>query len=109
MMLLQIYFDVAPERCDDFEEMYREVYVPALQVQRGYLRSNLLRVFPPAIAGEIDASPTEYNYTMELVFDTEANRRRWVASPEHQAAFPVASSLARAVAWRGYDIVGYDG
>lgn len=108
-MLLQIYFDVALERCEDFEEMYREVYVPALQVQQGYMRSNLLRVFPPAIADEIGAASTEYNYTMELVFDTEENRRRWAASPEHQSAFPIASGMARAVAWCGYDIVGYDG
>ena len=80
MMLLQIFFDVAPERAAEFEQMYREAYVPALQVQQGYLRSNLLRVFTPAMANEIGAAPTEYNFTMQLVFDTEVNRRRWAAS-----------------------------
>jgi len=109
MMLLQIFFDVTPERADEFEQMYREVYVPALQVQQGYVRSDLIRVFPPPVAREIEAAPTEYNYTIELVFDTEVNRRRWAASPEHQVAWPVASGMARSVAWRGYDVVGYDG
>ena len=109
MMLLQIFFDVAPERAAEFEQMYREVYVPALQAQQGYMRSNLLRVFPPPVSREIDAAPTEYNYTMQLVFDTEVNRRRWAASSEHGVAWAAASGLARSVAWRGYDVVGYDG
>jgi hypothetical protein len=109
MMLLQIFFDVAPERAAEFEQMYREVYVPALQVQQGYLRSNLLRVFAPAMANEIGAAPTECNFTMQLVFDTEVNRRRWAASPEHVVAWAAASGMAKSVAWRGYDMVGYDG
>ena len=106
MMLLQIYFDVAAEGTDDFERMYAESYVPALTVQQGYLASTLLRVFPEPIASEIQAAPTEFCYQMELVFDTEANRRKWVASEEHQAIWPVAASMARKVAWRGYDVIG---
>jgi antibiotic biosynthesis monooxygenase (ABM) superfamily enzyme len=108
MMQLQIYFDVAVERAQDFERMYRETYVPALRKQQGYIRSTLLRLFPPAISAEIEAAATEFNYQIELVFDTEANRRRWVASPEHQAAWPLASGMARSVAWRGFDVAGDD-
>ncbi len=108
MMLLQIYFEVDPSRAGDFEAMYAEVYIPALRKQAGYVRSALLRVFPEDLAQDIEAAPTTYNYQMELVFDTEANRRRWVASPEHQAAWPKAAALARAVSHRGYDIAGED-
>ena len=108
MMLLQIYFEVAPEKESDFQSMYTRTYVPALRQQRGYLASKLLRLFPPEIAGEIQAAGTEFNYQMELIFDTEENRRRWVDSKEHSAAWPEAESLSQSVAWRGYDIAGDD-
>lgn len=108
MMLLQIYFDIPAGREADFERLYREVYAPALRKQAGYRGSQLLRLFPPDVAREIDAAPAEHTYQMELVFDTEENRRRWAASPEHQVAWPQASGMALRVAWRGYDIAAGD-
>jgi antibiotic biosynthesis monooxygenase (ABM) superfamily enzyme len=108
MILLQIHFDVAEDRAAAFERMYRDIYIPALRKQTGYVRSSLLRLFPLQAAREIEAAPTEYNYQMELVFDTEENRRHWAASPEHQVAWPLASGMARQVAWRGYDWAAAD-
>jgi antibiotic biosynthesis monooxygenase (ABM) superfamily enzyme len=108
MMQLQITFDIPAGREADFERLYREVYAPALRKQAGYLRSRLLRLFPPAVAREIEAAPADHTYQMELVFDTEENRRRWAASPEHQVAWPQAAGMARRVAWRGYDIAAED-
>ena len=107
-MLLEIYFKVSKKRAADFEKMYVQSYVPALRKQQGYLRSKLLRVFPEKVAREIDAAPTEFNYQMELVFDTEENRRKWVASKEHMKAWPHASDMAEEFAWRGFDVVGVD-
>ena len=107
-ILLQIYFKVAKERASDFEKMFAESYVPALRKQHGYIRSALLRLFPENLSKEIEATETEFNYQMELVFDTEENRRKWVASREHATAWPLASGMAKRVAWRGYDVVGTD-
>ena len=107
-MLLQIYFRVSEENGQAFEDMFRDVYVPAMQVQEGYIGSRLLRLFPPEIHQEINARDTEFNYQMNLVFDTEENRRKWAASEEHSVAFPKAQSLAEDVAWRAYDVAGED-
>ena len=107
-ILLQIYFQVAPERAVEFEKMFSESYVPAMRKQKGYLRSGLLRLFASGVAQEIEAAPTEFNYQMELVFDTEENRRKWVASKEHAVAWPHASGMAKKVAWRGFDVVETD-
>ena len=76
--------------------------------QQGYIRSALLRLFPQRVAWEIEAAETEFNYQMELVFDTENNRRKWVDSKEHAKAWPLASGMAEQFAWRGYDVVGSD-
>ncbi|MCL4236979.1 MAG: hypothetical protein KJ047_01920 [Anaerolineae bacterium] len=108
MMLLQIYFEIDTLKQAEFEAMYTAVYVPALRQQQGYIRSSLLRIFPADLAQEIGAAPTQFEYQLELVFDTEENRRRWVASPEHQRAWPQAAALARSVAHRAYVIAGDD-
>ncbi|HEY3291291.1 MAG TPA: hypothetical protein VGK87_14275 [Anaerolineae bacterium] len=108
MMVLQIYFNVSAEYAEAFERMYADVYAPALRKQQGYVSSRCIRVFAPAVSQEIGAEPTSFNYQLELVFDTEANRRLWAASDEHTHAWPLATALAQSVTWRGYDIVGSD-
>lgn len=108
MILLQIYFEISKEKENDFEQMYSESYVPALQKQPGYIESKLLKLFPSEVSEEIEAAYTEFNYQMELVFDTEENRRRWVKSKEHSVVWPLAENMAQKVAWRGFNIVESD-
>jgi mannose-6-phosphate isomerase-like protein (cupin superfamily) len=105
---LQMDFVVPKENAEAFEKMYYSIYVPAMTVQQGYLSSKLLRFFPENISKEIQAEPTTYNYQIQISFDTEENRRKWVASKEHQIAWPAASGLAKEYKWRGYDVMGDD-
>ena len=107
-IVLQMDFVVARENREAFEKMYSSLYVPAMTVQQGYLGSKMLRLFPDNIAKEIQAEPTTYNYQIQISFDTEEARRKWVASPQHQVAWPAASALAKEYKWRGYDVVGDD-
>jgi mannose-6-phosphate isomerase-like protein (cupin superfamily) len=108
-MVLQMDFVVAKENAEAFEKMYTSVYVPAMTVQQGYLGSKLLRLFPETIEKEIQGEPSTYNYQLQISFDTEENRRKWVASKEHvQTAWPAASKLAKSYKWRGYDVMGDD-
>lgn len=105
---LQMDFIVTKENSEAFEKMYHSIYVPAMTVQKGYLWSKLLRLFPADISKSIEAEPTEYNYSIQIAFDTEENRRKWVASDQHKIAWPAASKLAKAFKWRGYDVAGED-
>ncbi len=107
-MVLQMDFVVEKENAKAFEEMYYSIYVPAMVVQDGYLSSKLLRLFPDDLAKEIQAEPTTYNYQIHISFDTEENRRKWVASDQHQIAWPAASGLAKEFKWRGYHVMGDD-
>ena len=79
-MALQMDFVVPKENAEAFEKMYTSVYVPAMTVQQGYLGSKLLRVFPENVEKEIQGEATAYNYQIQISFDTEENRRKWVAS-----------------------------
>lgn len=107
-IVLQMDFVVPKENAEAFEKMYHSIYVPAMTVQTGYVGSKLLRLFPEDIAKAIEAESTTYNYSIQISFDTEENRRKWVASPQHQIAWPAASSLAKEYKWRGYDVMGDD-
>lgn len=108
MMKLQMFFQVTSEKIEAFEKMYKDTYVPALRKQEGYIESMLLRIFPPDISREISAAATDFNYEIELIFDTEEHRRKWVQSPDHIKAWPVATSLVKSYQWNGYDITGFD-
>ena len=107
-MALQMDFVVPKENAEAFEKMYSSIYVPAMTVQEGYLGSKLLRLFPDNIEKEIQGEPTTYNYQIQISFDTEENRRKWVASEQHKIAWPAASGLAKEFKWRGYDVMGDD-
>ena len=107
-MSLQMDFVVTKENAEAFEKMYTSIYVPAMTVQKGYLWSKLLRLYPENTAKEIQAEPTTYNYQVQIAFATEEDRRKWVASPQHLIAWPAATSLAKEFKWRGYNVVGDD-
>jgi mannose-6-phosphate isomerase-like protein (cupin superfamily) len=107
-IVLQMDFVVPKENAEAFEKMYHSIYVPAMRVQSGYVGSKCLRLFSEEAAKSIQAEPTTYNYQIQISFDTEENRQKWVASPQHQIAWPAASSLVKEFKWRGYDVMGDD-
>ena len=107
-MVLEMDFVVEKKNAQAFEEMYYSIYVPAMIVQDGYLSSKLLRLYSPDQAKEIEAEPTTYNYQILISFETEEKRRNWVASDQHQIAWPAATSLAKEFKWRGYFVMGDD-
>jgi len=102
-------FVVTKEKSKAFEKMYSSIYVPAMRVQKGYLGSKLIRLFPDNYEKEILAEPSTNNYQMQIYFASEEDRKHWVASPQHvKTAWPSAQALSKTVKWRGYDVVGDD-
>jgi len=106
MILFQLYFEVAEPKRAAFERAYAEVFAPALRKQVGFQNSKLLRLYGSAASSEIAAAPTELNYQINFEFDSEASRRRWAASADHDAAWPKFSAIAKKAVWRGYDVIG---
>ena len=105
MITLQIKYRVAAERRASFEDMMRRVYPAALAPQKGFVDSRLLRLFDAAVLAEIEATVELYDYQLELTFETEKDRRAWVASPEHDPAFEQVKTYTTDIVHCGWDVV----
>jgi heme-degrading monooxygenase HmoA len=105
MILFQLYFEVAPEKAQEFESTFREVFLPALSSQQGFKSARLFRTYSAAITEEIGARSDEFNYQCNFIFESEELRRRWAKSEIHDVAWPKLESFCRKVGWRGYDVL----
>jgi heme-degrading monooxygenase HmoA len=105
MINLQIKYVVKSGDSDAFEKMIARVYAPALAKQRGFAGYRLLREYSETERKKIEATSDGYNFILELIFETEQLRIKWVESPEHDPAFEEAKKLANPIAHNGYHVV----
>ena len=105
MILFELHFQVDPQKRADFEQAYAEIFAPAISKQLGFQSLKLLRLYAPEQLAEIEASSTEYEYQISFTFESEAARRVWATSPDHDVAWPKLSALTKKFFWRGYDLL----
>ena len=105
MILFELHFQVDPQKSEEFEQVYARVFAPAISKQKGFESLRLLRLYSPSIVAEIEAAPTEYDYQINFTFESEAARRAWAASADHEEAWPQLSGLATKFFWRGFDLL----
>jgi heme-degrading monooxygenase HmoA len=94
MIELHIYLEPFDGKEKALESLYRGEYVPAIKIQEGFQRTALLK--------KRDALR---EYQIDITFDTEDLRLKWVASKEHQATWPKITALCQRVSWEGFDAV----
>ena len=94
MIELHIFLEPVSGNEEKLEAAFREAFVPAISVQEGFRRVAMLKV-----------KDAMRKYQIDLAFETEELRLKWVASKEHQDAFPKLAVLCQQVTWAGYDII----
>lgn len=105
MIMFQLSFEVSEDKRAAFEETYHTVFEPALSRQEGFLGATFTRLYAPAVVAEINAAPSEFNYQVVFRFESEAKRRVWATSPDHDVAWPKLSALTSRAVWRGWDVL----
>jgi heme-degrading monooxygenase HmoA len=105
MINLQIKYVVSSANVSAFETMIGTIYSQALAKQQGFAGYRLLREYSEEERRKIDASSDGYNFILELIFESEALRIKWVESPEHDPAFEQAKTLAHPITHNGYHVV----
>ncbi len=94
MIELKIYVEPFAGKEKELETTFQEVFVPAISVQEGFVRVALLK-----------ARDAFREYQISLVFESEELRLKWVASKEHQDAFPKIAVLCGRMSWSGFDVI----
>ena len=92
MIELHIYMEPLAEKEEEFVTMYRAEYVPGIRIQEGFRRTTLLK--------KRDALR---EYQIDIAFDTEELRMKWVVSREHTDIWPRMAALCRRASWVGFD------
>jgi heme-degrading monooxygenase HmoA len=94
MIELHIYLEPHDGKESDLESLYWSGYVPGIKIQEGFQRSTLLK--------KRDALRA---YQINITFDSEALRLKWVDSQEHQEVWPKVAALCGQITWTGFDTV----
>ncbi len=94
MIELHIYLEPHDGKESDLESLYWNEYVPGITIQEGFQRSTLLK--------KRDALRA---YQINITFDSEALRLKWVDSKEHQEVWPKVAALCQRITWTGFDMV----
>ena len=105
MITLHIYLRVTPGRANDLMTTYRTLYVSAISKQRGFHSAQILRTYDAVRTAEIDGRG-DWDHEIDITFDSEENRRLWVASPEHVEVWPRIAALCDQITWQGFDVLG---
>lgn len=81
---LHVDLEVDPGKEKELIANFRRVFRPAISKQPGFVSVRLLKL-RKAIVG---AAPPNASYRLVISFQTEEQRQTWVASDEHQRAWP---------------------
>jgi len=94
MIELHIYLEPREGKAADLESLYWKEYVPGIKIQEGFQRTTLLK--------KRDAL---WEYHINIAFDSEELRIKWVGSKEHSEVWPKMAALCQRVSWVGFDTV----
>ena len=94
MIELHIYLEPHEGREGDLESLYWKDYVSGIRIQEGFQQTTLLK--------KRDALR---EYQINITFDSEELRLKWVDSKEHSEVWPKMAALCQRVSWVGFDTV----
>jgi len=82
MIERHVTFDVFPEKAREFERFFNEQYRPAMTVQPGFVRIELLQL-----------QENQQKYQMAIQFNSEEEAAAWRSSIAHQTLQPKLKSF----------------
>ena len=94
MIAWEIYLDAHEGKEKDLEKVFLTYFAPAIKTMEGFKNVVMLK--------KRDALR---EYEINLFFETEELRMKWVASDEHQMAFPKIAECCARISWAGFDVV----
>ena len=81
---LHLDLEVDPAKEKDMVANFKTIFQPTIRKQPGFVDVKLMK-FRKAMAG---APPAKTTYRLLISFETEEQRLKWVATDDHQKAWP---------------------
>ena len=81
---LHVDLDVDPSKEKDLLAAYRTHFRPAISKQPGFVEVKLMKM----VSAVVGAPPAHTSYRLLISFQTEDQRKTWVATPTHQEVWP---------------------
>jgi len=78
---LHVDLEVAPSKEADLLKNFKTIFRPTIQKQAGFVDVKLLKIRKPETSQNM-------HYRLLISFQTEEQRQKWVASADHQKAWP---------------------
>ncbi|MCC6861357.1 MAG: antibiotic biosynthesis monooxygenase [Bryobacterales bacterium] len=97
---LHVDLDVDPARENEMLANFRKVFRPVISKQPGFVSVRMLR-FREAMQGAAPAN----KYRLVISFQTEEQRKTWVATDDHQRVWP---SIENTLRHKNYLVILYD-
>jgi heme-degrading monooxygenase HmoA len=87
---IQLHCDLFldPKRENEMLDNYRKVFRPTISKQPGFVSVTLLKLRKE----NQGKAPKGASYRLIISFQTEEQRLKWVASPDHQKAWPTVEN-----------------
>ncbi len=83
MIQFEVRQTVSEKNRASYDEVIRTLFVPAVSAQDGFISFRLMEEYPGDVLDEIETKTDGFNIVVQLTFETEEQRRKWVATPEH--------------------------
>lgn len=94
MIELHIYLEPHEGREKELEALYWHEYVPGISIQDGFKRTTLIK-----------RRNALREYQIDIGFQSEELRLKWVHSKEHQGVWPRITSLCARASWNVFETV----
>lgn len=94
MIGLQIYLNVTNGKEGDLEKAFKTAFAPAIKKQKGFKAVYMLK-----------STIAIRTYQINLYFETEDLRQKWVASADHQKAWPKIAAPCDNATWILFDCI----
>ena len=98
---LHVDLEVEPAKAKDIAATFEKTFQPAIRKQPGFVDVKLLKL-RSALQGQ---APTNMTYRLLISFQTEEQRKTWVATDLHQKVWPAMEKHVKAAK---YNILLYD-
>lgn len=93
MIVLQIQLSPGPGREDEIEEAVRKRFLPAMSRQPGFVQAHLTGPCSVEVLAAVGAQKPSFQFQVTALWNSEDERKDWVARDIHQEVFGEISSL----------------